>query len=66
MNILKIFELLFLFLPLITIIFSLLRAKEFTDQFLVKHEFIKRLHKRYKEEGVTISFPIQTVYLSKS
>lgn len=44
----------------------ILRAKEFTDQFLIKHEFIKRLHKRYKEEGITIPFPVQTVYLSKS
>jgi len=39
----------------------ILRAKEFTDQYLVKHEFIKRLHVRYQQEGITIPFPIQTV-----
>jgi small-conductance mechanosensitive channel len=36
----------------------ILRAKEFTDQYLIKHEFIKRLHKRYKEEGIVIPYPI--------
>ncbi|HDK25670.1 MAG TPA: mechanosensitive ion channel family protein, partial [Candidatus Atribacteria bacterium] len=33
------------------------------DRYLVTHEFIKRLHKRYKEEGIEIPFPIRTVYL---
>lgn len=41
----------------------ILRGKEFVDQYLVKHEFIKRLHKRYKEEGIEIPFPIRTVYM---
>lgn len=41
----------------------ILRAKEFTDQYLIKHEFIKRLHKRYNEEGIVIPFPIRTVYM---
>ena len=31
-----------------------LRAKEFVDQFLIKHEFVKRLHKRFVAEGITI------------
>ena len=43
----------------------ILRAKEFIDQFLLKHEFIKRLHKRYKKENINIPFPIRTVYLKK-
>lgn len=43
-----------------------LRAKEFTDQFPIRHEFIKRLHKRYKEEGIVIPFPIRTVHIEKS
>lgn len=34
-----------------------LRADEFADQYLVKHEFIKRLHRRYREEGITIPVP---------
>lgn len=29
-----------------------LRAKQFTDQSLIRHEFIKRLHERYEREGV--------------
>jgi len=36
----------------------ILRAKEFVDNYLVKHEFIKRLHKRYAKEGIVIPFPI--------
>lgn len=41
----------------------ILRAKEYVDQYLIKHEFIKRLHKRYKEEGVKIPFPTRSVYI---
>ena len=36
-----------------------LRAKEFVDQFLIKHEFVKRLHKRFVAEGITI--PIKSL-----
>lgn len=39
----------------------ILRAREFGDQFLVKHEFIKRLHARFGEEGIVIPFPIRTL-----
>lgn len=38
---------------------------EFSSQFPVKHEFIKRLHKRYKEEGIEIPFPTRTIYLKQ-
>ncbi len=41
----------------------ILRSKEPTARFVIAHEFIKRLHKRYKEEGIEIPFPIRTVYL---
>ena len=41
----------------------ILRAKEFTDQYLIKHEFVKRLQKRYNQEGIEIPFPITTVLL---
>jgi len=41
----------------------ILRAQTYVDRYLVTHEFIKRLHKRYKEEGIEIPFPIRTVYL---
>jgi small-conductance mechanosensitive channel len=39
----------------------ILRAKEFVDQYLIKHEFIKRLHVRYRQEGITIPFPTRTI-----
>src|SRR3989338_866787 len=39
----------------------ILRAREFVDQYLIKHEFIKRLHKRYAQEGIVIPYPIQAV-----
>jgi len=39
-----------------------MRAREFTDQYLIKHEFIKRLHQRYIQEGIEIPFPVRTIY----
>jgi small-conductance mechanosensitive channel len=41
----------------------ILRAKEFVDQYVIKHEFVKGLHQRYREEGIEIPFPIRTVFL---
>lgn len=40
---------------------AILRGQEFTGQYLVKHEFIKRLHVRFAEEGIAIPFPIRTL-----
>ncbi len=34
-----------------------LRVKTVTDQHLVRHEFIKKIYARYKQEGIIISFP---------
>ena len=31
-----------------------LRAQEFVDQYLVRHEFVKRLHRRFTAEGITV------------
>ena len=42
-----------------------LHVKAFVDQYTVKHEFIKRLHKRYREEGIDIPFPVRTVYMKE-
>ena len=39
----------------------ILRAGEFVDQYLIKHEFIKRLHERYQKEGIVIPYPIRAV-----
>jgi len=44
----------------------ILRAMEFSDQYLVKHEFVKRLHSRYQAEGINIPYPIRTVKLEKN
>ncbi|MCX7773119.1 MAG: mechanosensitive ion channel family protein [Clostridia bacterium] len=35
-----------------------LRAKSYSDQYIVRHEFIKRLHKRFIELGIDIPSPI--------
>src|SRR3989339_489602 len=42
-----------------------LMVKEFADQFLIKHEFLKRLLVRFKEDGIETPFPTSTVYLKK-
>jgi len=39
----------------------ILRAKEFVDNYLIKHEFIKRLHERYAKEGINIPYPIRAI-----
>jgi small-conductance mechanosensitive channel len=39
----------------------ILRGKEFVDQYLIKHEFVKRLHARFNDEGIVIPFPIRTI-----
>ncbi len=41
----------------------ILRAKDFGSQHLLRHEFIKRLKKRYEQEGIKIPFPVREVYL---
>ncbi len=39
----------------------ILRVKEFGDQYVVKHEFVKRLQERFGREGIEIPFPIRTI-----
>jgi small-conductance mechanosensitive channel len=41
----------------------ILGVGEFSDQYRIKHEFIKRLHKRYRDEGIRIPAPTRTVAL---
>ena len=43
----------------------ILRAEEFVSGYVLKHEFIKRLHRRYREEGIVIPFPIRTLDMKK-
>ncbi|MEU0343676.1 mechanosensitive ion channel family protein [Streptomyces bobili] len=43
----------------------ILGVGEFSDQFRIKHEFIKRLHRRYQDEGIRIPAPARTVALQQ-
>lgn len=43
----------------------IMRGKEFVDNYLIKHEFIKRLHKRYEKESIVIPYPIEAVNLDQ-
>jgi len=38
-------------------------VREFQSQGPVKHEFIKRLHRRFADEGIEIPFPIRTIVM---
>jgi small-conductance mechanosensitive channel len=31
------------------------------SQYLITHEYTKRLHRRYRDEGIEIPFPMRTV-----
>ncbi|MGH2720764.1 MAG: mechanosensitive ion channel family protein [Actinomycetota bacterium] len=39
----------------------ILRVSEPTAEYLVRHEFVKRIHERYGREGIEIPFPIRTI-----
>ena len=43
----------------------ILRTTEYACQYLLKHEFIKRLHERYDKEGIVIPFPIRTIHMEQ-
>ena len=43
-----------------------MRVKEYFDQRMAKHLFIKKLHKRYQQEGIQIPFPIRDVYVQNN
>ncbi|MCA9674370.1 MAG: mechanosensitive ion channel family protein [Kofleriaceae bacterium] len=43
----------------------ILRVKTYVDNYLLKHEFIKRLQKRYAAENISIPFPITAVNLDQ-
>lgn len=46
------------------VLFSVVvRGREFGDQFRLKHEFIKRLHARFRREGIIIPVPAREVFL---
>jgi small-conductance mechanosensitive channel len=39
----------------------ILRGKEFADQFLIRHEFLKRIHARFAKEGIVIPYPVRAL-----
>jgi len=41
-------------------------VEEFSHQFLLRHEYVKRLHARYRDEGINIPFPIRTLQLPET
>lgn len=43
----------------------ILRVREYTDRYLVVHEFVKRLHARYAKENITIPFPQRVIWQGK-
>ena len=43
----------------------ILRADEYADQYLIIHEFIKRLHRRYKTEGIETALSVQDAITKK-
>lgn len=41
-----------------------LRAERYDMRFCVQHDFIKRLHARFAEEGIVVPFPQRTVHVT--
>jgi small-conductance mechanosensitive channel len=44
----------------------ILRARQFTDSYLMKHEFVKRLRPRLAREGIEIPYPQRALHFSGS
>lgn len=44
----------------------IIHTTRFDHQFLIKHEFIKALIKRYREENIDIPYPVRTVIMDDS
>lgn len=42
-----------------------LRVTEFVNQYLIKHEFIKELHKEFKKNKIEIPFPQMDLYIKQ-
>ena len=45
---------------------AVLRSHGYVDMWLLKHNFIKALFRRYNEEGIEISFPARSLYFKNS
>jgi small-conductance mechanosensitive channel len=38
-----------------------MKVRTYVDQYLVKHEFVKRIHERYGKEGIQIPYPVRMI-----
>ena len=48
------------------IIFTVvLKSIDRVSQFQLKHEFIKSLHRRFNDEGITIEYPVRRLYFTQ-
>jgi small-conductance mechanosensitive channel len=45
---------------------TVLAVEEFFASYLLTHEFVKRLHRRYDEEGIVIPFHMRTLHIPDS
>jgi small-conductance mechanosensitive channel len=43
----------------------ILRVREYREHYLLRHEFLKRLHQRYRAEGIKLAVPPRAVTLDK-
>lgn len=43
-----------------------LRIREYYDHLVVRHEFLKRLHKRCREQNIEMGFPIRSSFIPMS
>jgi len=43
----------------------ILRVREFRDQYSLKHAFFKRLHERFRGEGIKFAVPVRAVTIDK-
>ncbi|WP_067545339.1 mechanosensitive ion channel family protein [Nocardia crassostreae] len=42
----------------------ILRTRNYEDQYLLVSEFIKALHRRYRQEGIVIPYPMRVLHLN--
>lgn len=41
----------------------IMQAEEFSAQYLIKHEFFKAIHRRFKKEGIEIPYPKRDIFI---
>ncbi|MHB0935165.1 MAG: mechanosensitive ion channel family protein [Armatimonadota bacterium] len=44
---------------------AILKVSEFAYQYVLKHEFIKAVHRRFREEGIEIAWPVRQLVVSQ-